>query len=228
MKKLFDDLWQTTPEHPLSEFPEIISHAYVLVRDEGNIMFYSTGREAIDPVSDEDDLEYIRNLGGIRRQYLGHWHEATPALARIKQTFKSDLCCHTLEDEAIHKASGVHADLTFHDHEMHLGAIEVIPSPGHTKGSACYRYQSPYGKTYLFTGDTLMINDDGVWNNGYLPGGESDKTDLKETLEMLRELKPDVVFFAASNDRFPFKEVTNEEWKAAIDEAIYPLKKETS
>jgi hypothetical protein len=40
MKQIFPDLWQTRAEHP---FAGVTSHAYLLVRDTGNILFYSSG-----------------------------------------------------------------------------------------------------------------------------------------------------------------------------------------
>jgi hydroxyacylglutathione hydrolase len=46
MKQLYDDLWQTSAEHPLAQFPNSKCHAYLLRRDGGNVLFYSTGREA--------------------------------------------------------------------------------------------------------------------------------------------------------------------------------------
>ena len=73
MQQLFPDLWQTQTEHP---FRGVTSHAYLLTRPEGNILFYGTGVL--------EELELIKDLGGIVRQYLTHRDEAGPALASIK------------------------------------------------------------------------------------------------------------------------------------------------
>ena len=54
MKQIFPDLWQTRAEHP---FAGVTSHAYLLVRDTGNILFYSSGLK--------DEYQHIRELGGI-------------------------------------------------------------------------------------------------------------------------------------------------------------------
>lgn len=223
LKQLYPDRWQTSLEHPLPDFPEVISHAYLLVREEGNVLFYSTGREDINPADDTADLEHIRELGGIKRQYLCHWHEAVPAMEHIRQMFGAELSCYAPEQGAIRKASGVQADLTFREREMHPGDIEAIPTPGHTPGSACYLCKSPHGKTYLFTGDTILVKNDGTWENGYMPGGESSKPDLRESLMTLRGLEPDVIFPAASFGRFPFKEVSHKEWQSGVDEALGSL-----
>ena len=65
MKQIYPDLWQTRPEHP---FPGATSHAYLLVRDAGNIPFYSSGQR--------EEYQHIRSLGGIAHQYLSHRDEA--------------------------------------------------------------------------------------------------------------------------------------------------------
>lgn len=61
MRQIYPDLWQTSTEHPLSEFPHTTSNAYLLVRDAGNVLFYCTGREAIGKVDDRADLDRTRN-----------------------------------------------------------------------------------------------------------------------------------------------------------------------
>ena len=81
MKQLYDDLWQTALEKP---FTDLNTHAYVLTRQEGNVLFYNTSNAA--------NIEQIRELGGITHQYLSHRHEAGPSLAIIKDTFGSALC----------------------------------------------------------------------------------------------------------------------------------------
>jgi hypothetical protein len=53
MKQIYDDLWQTSAEHPLAQVPNSKCHAYLLRRDESNLLFYITGREAVAQVSIE-------------------------------------------------------------------------------------------------------------------------------------------------------------------------------
>src|SRR5262249_13086289 len=89
MKQIYPDLWQTPAEHP---FFGVTSHAYLLVRDTGNILFYSSGLH--------EEHQHIQTLGGITYQYLSHSDEAGPALAEIKKLFGSKLCCHRLEEPA--------------------------------------------------------------------------------------------------------------------------------
>lgn len=209
MKQIYPDLWQTEAEHP---FPSLTTHAYLLVREDGNVLFYSSSHPA--------EHEHIAGLGGLARQYLSHKDEVGPALAAIKSKFGSLLVCHRLEVDAVEKECPV--DLTFESREVHLGNIEVIPTPGHTPGSACYLVSSVSGASYLFTGDTIFVGRDGTWTDGYLEG-MSDMPTLKQSLELLRGLTPDVVLSSASVGSVPYREVSPETWRAGVDEALRGL-----
>jgi hydroxyacylglutathione hydrolase len=155
VRQIYPDLWQTTPEHPLPGFPSSVCHAYLLVRKSGNVLFYSTGREAIGKVDDRADHDRMEELGGVGHMLLCHWHEASRSVRTIKERFAASILSHARDAPPIEKESGVAPDLTFWDRQMLLGDIEAIPTPGHTVGSACYQYRSLHGKNYLFTGDTI-------------------------------------------------------------------------
>src|SRR5262245_38208683 len=99
MKQIYPDLWMTEPEHPLPELPDLAMCAYLLVRETGNVLFCRSEHHA--------DHRHIQELGGITHQYLTHWHEAAPGLARIKQMFASKLVCHRLAEERVSKFSSV-------------------------------------------------------------------------------------------------------------------------
>jgi glyoxylase-like metal-dependent hydrolase (beta-lactamase superfamily II) len=208
MKQIFPDLWQTRAEHP---FTGVTSHAYLLVRDTGNILLYSSGLR--------DEYQHIKELGGIAHQYLSHRDEAGPALAEIKEKFGSKLWCHRLEEPSISKFAPV--DNQFNKREV-VNGIEVLPTPGHTDGSVCFLVRSAHGKTYLFTGDTIY-QENGAWEtrvNGYAGGS---KSDLKSSLMLLRDLGPAVVFSSASVGAVPFKEVSSQEWQSDLDKVIRTL-----
>jgi glyoxylase-like metal-dependent hydrolase (beta-lactamase superfamily II) len=207
MKQIYPDLWQTRAEHP---FFGVTSHAYLLVRDTGNVLFYSSALR--------EEYQHIRTLGGITYQYLSHRDEAGPALADIKNLFGSKLCCHRLEEPAVSKVTPV--DYTFDKRETRPGDIEVIPTPGHTPGSVCFLTGSIGGKTYLFTGDTIFL-DKGSWDTRVNAGGS--KSDLKKSLMLLRDLKPGVVISSASVGSVPFKEVSAGEWQSEVDEVVRSL-----
>lgn len=203
MKQIFPDLWQTQTEHP---FPGVTSHAYLLTRPDGNILFYGTGVAA--------ELQAMRELGGISRQYLSHRDEAGPALVNIKQAFGSALCCHALEVEAIQPYCPV--DVIFEAHETHLGDIEVMPTPGHTAGSTSFVYRSPHGKTYLFTGDEIFPEGPS-WGTRVESFRGGHKSDLKRSLGRLRDLAPDVVISSAAVGRSPVQTMSANEWQAIVD-----------
>lgn len=213
MKQIFPDLWQTRPEQPLPNVPDLVTRAYVLVRPEGNLLIYSSGLE--------DEHDAIAELGGLRRQYLSHLDEAGPALAKIRTRFGSELWGHAAEAGDVRLRSGISPDRTFDGPETHFGALEVMPLPGHTPGSTCYLYRLPRGRSYLFTGDTIGRDDRGVWTAGLLPF--SDKPKLVATLRRLAGLEPDVVLSSAWGGAHPYAEVTPTQWRAAVEEALAPL-----
>jgi hypothetical protein len=49
------------------------------------------------------------------------------------------------------------------------------------------------------------------------------KRTLKQSLELLRTLEPSVVISSASVGRFSFKEVSPDEWRAIVADAIHSL-----
>lgn len=221
MKQLYPDLWQTQPERPVPSEPEATAHAYLLVRDGGGILFYSNGREAIDQADDEADLRQIEELGGITHQLLAHWHEASSSLPRIKQRFDAALGVHERDAAAVRKASGIGPDLPLQARETLLGDIEVIPTPGHTAGSTCFRYRSPHGRTYLFTGDTIVPNRDSWMAAAF--EDDAGQPRLRKSLELLREVDPDVILAAGALGSDTCREVSPASWRSALDAATASL-----
>jgi glyoxylase-like metal-dependent hydrolase (beta-lactamase superfamily II) len=204
MKQIYPDLWQTGVEHP---FRGVSTHAYLLVQDTGNILFYSSGLH--------DEYRHMQALGGIAYQYLSHRDEVGAALAEIKKIFGSKLCCHRLEEPYVKRVTSV--DCLFDKRETLMGNIEVIPTPGHTDGSVCFLVNSVHGKEYLFTGDTIYMNN-GKWETR-----ASSKSDLKKSLLLLQDIAPAVVISSASIGNTPFKEVSAEEWRLDIDNVLRDL-----
>ena len=216
MRQIYPDLWQTTPEHPLPGFPNSVCHAYLLVRKSGNVLFYSTGREAIGKVDDRADHDRMEELGGVGHMLLCHWHEASRSVRTIKERFAASILSHARDAPPIEKESGVAPDLTFWDRQMLLGDIEAIPTPGHTVGSACYQYRSPHGKNYLFTGDTIWPAR-GSWTSVTFED-DAKQSSHRASLDLLATLEPDVVLSAiAPGDTF--QEIAPSKWPAATGAA---------
>ena len=180
------------------------------------MLFYNTG--------DDGDLEKIAELGGIQAQLLSHRDESGPSLNLIKDRFDSKLCCSALEAAIIGQDAQV--DIAFPSSDYHLGDIDIIHTPGHTAGSICFFYKSPYGKSYLFTGDTIFQSD-GKWATFVLPQSGGSKASLAESLLRLRDLEPDVVMSSAFVGSVSFVEVVGDEWAQAIDDTVSRLVKES-
>ncbi|MFN3986807.1 MAG: MBL fold metallo-hydrolase [Rhodocyclaceae bacterium] len=208
MQPIRSDLWETAVEHPA---PGLTTHAYLLVREGGNVLFYSTGLE-----SEYDALE---RLGGVAWQLLSHRDEAGPALARIRARFGARLGAHAREraDVAVH----CEPDLLFEARAILFPDVEVIPAPGHSPGSVCYLVDSRYGGRYLFTGDTLYLDRNGVWRAGFIPGYSTaeDRVVLAETLDMLRGLAPDLVVGSAFDGRVGYQAMARGAWPEHVARA---------
>lgn len=210
MQQIYPDLWQSAPQQPYESVPDLITRAYLLATEIGNVLIYNTGLE--------DELRDMGEIGGVARQYLSHIDEAGPSIARIRELYGAELWCHAAEAEAVKQQAGVAPSGTFDSAEMHPGDLEILPLPGHTIGSTCFFYRSRTGKNYLFTGDTLGLDRSGQWLAGYIPS-MSDKAALLATLDQLEQLHPDVVFSSAFGDPHPYREVTASEWRKAVHTA---------
>ena len=209
MKKIFDDLWQTSLEHP---FVGLNSHAYFLSRDNGNALFYNT--------SNMNDIEKMSELGGISFQYLSHRHESGKSLSTIKSFLNSQLCADELEEPNIESM----IDVVFTERQIHSSNIEVIPTSGHTSGGLCFYYNSPFGHTYLFTGD-LLYQSNGRWETLVFSSHGGNAKKLMESLSIIRSLEPTVVICSAFVGERAVVEINQEEWFEAIDTNILKLSK---
>lgn len=211
MKQLYPDLWQTIVE---MRFGTLISHAYLLQRDNGNVLFYTT--------NDQNEVQTIADDGGAAFHCLSHCHEVDASQAMIKATLGSKLCCHKLVEPYFN--GSVSPDVLFSspDIETLSGDIEVIHTPGHTNNSVCYRYRSPHGKTYLFVGDVLYL-DNCKWNTLIVASDGGDKTEMIESLKLLRTLDVDVIICSVALGEMEIREVSRAEWHAIIDGAMADL-----
>ena len=205
MKRLYPDLWRTAEE---KQFGVLTVHAYLLERPRGNVLFYNP-RSTVD-------LEEISKRGGIAHHCLSHCHEVDESLAEVAGRFGSKLCCHALVEPYLPEA--VSADVLFDSppREFLGGDIEVIHTPGHTNNSVCYRYPSPHGKTYLFTGDAIYL-DNGEWNTIVVADDGGDEAELASSLLSLKDLQVDVVICSVSIGEMRIVEVTPDKWGNIID-----------
>ena len=208
MQQIAPDLWQSS----IHRSGILNSHAYLLTRPDGNVLFYNTG--------DDGDLAQIEELGGIRYQLLTHRDEAAPSLKRISERFGSRLGCSGLEAPAVGRYAP--ADIVFEAIDDRLGDIEILHTPGHTDGSLCFFYRSPHGKAYLFSGDTIF-QWNGRWATLVLSRMGGSKPALADSLLKLRELDPDLVMSSGFVGDVAMAAVTPDAWTEAIDETVSRL-----
>lgn len=208
MKQIYPDLWQST----LFKSGMLNSYAYLLLHPDGNILFYNTNHPT--------DLDHIEKLGGIKYQLLTHRDEASASLLRVRKRFNSSLVFSEAEAEAISKYA--QADQFFNACDHQFEHIQVLHTPGHTNGSVCFTYQSPHGKTYLFSGDTFF-QWNGKWATLVLETSGGNKSALIESLQKIRNIKPDVVMSSGFVGGIGIAELSAEDWINAINTEISTL-----
>ncbi len=209
MRQIQTDLWETAPYDPM---PGLTTHAYLFAADEGNVLFYNTGHAG--------EIDAMAELGGVQLHYLSHQDELGDTIRTIRERFRARLGGHIRERESF--ARYCLPDILFDEREWHGGRIEVIPTPGHSPGSTCFRVRSATGKTYLFTGDTLFLDREGRWRAGYI-SGYSEREPLAESLRLLRGLAPDLVVSSAAPSGVGFQELTPESWPELVNQALQRL-----
>ncbi|MGW1741590.1 MBL fold metallo-hydrolase [Nocardia sp. NPDC001965] len=207
MRRILPDLWETR-EFVVPGGPR--THAYLWTPPSGdNVLFYSPG--------DTGDFEALAELGGVARQYLSHQDEAGPVLRAVSEQFGSRLHAPAAEAGQIEAFAPI--DVPLAERKVDDVGIEVIPTPGHSPGSTCYLVPGHGGRSYLFTGDTFLRYDDGLWRAGYIPG-YSDEDGLRTALDTLAALRPDVVlssaFLAGAGG---FHRIERDRWPTYVDQA---------
>jgi glyoxylase-like metal-dependent hydrolase (beta-lactamase superfamily II) len=162
-----------SPPETLPFAPSLAVRAFLLKRDDGDILVYSN--TAVP--------DWIEGFGQPSRHYLNHGHEAMfPAVLP-----ETALFVHRADADAV--GFTMHVRATFSRRHTLDDDFEVIPTPGHTPGATAYLWNSA-GRRYLFTGDTIYL-DDGEWRGAVL--GSSDRAAYLESLGLLRELDFDVL-----------------------------------
>jgi Metallo-beta-lactamase superfamily len=174
---------------------DLAVRAFVLEREQGNLLVYSTPGLVLRE--------------GVARQYLGHGHEAgvgTPA------TIDAPLFVHEADRALVEPVRHVRG--TFSRRHTLDDDFEVIPIPGHTPGSTAYLWDTGEQRL-LFTADTIVLRD-GEWRTAVLDS--SDPAAYARSLELIRGLDFDVLVpWAASRDQSPYALTTAAETRRRID-----------
>lgn len=195
-----------SPAEPLSFAPGTDVRAFMLEREDGNLLIYSNGAVA-------KDWDWLARAG-VERQYLNHWHELLFGLPPAE--LGARLFHHRAESAEVERRRGEHG--TSFDRRHALGGdFEAIPIPGHTPGATAYLWDNGQHRL-LFTGDSLMLTGE-EWTTALL--ATSDRASYLESLELIRELDFDVLVpWAASHDGPWFSMVSEAERRRRVDRAI--------
>jgi glyoxylase-like metal-dependent hydrolase (beta-lactamase superfamily II) len=195
MESVIPGLYASAPQ-PLSFAPSTHVRAFLLERQQGNLLVYSA-----DTVAGE--ARAIEDLGGISRRYLNHWHEAAFGGGdRIARTFEAPLFCHENERGSVSETSSIAG--TFSARHMQGDDFEVIPIPGHTSGATAYLWDNGQHRC-LFTGDSLWLRE-GEWVAAVLES--SDRAAYIESLGLIKNLDFDLLVPWAATAGRPFHAVT--------------------
>ncbi|HEY8466586.1 MAG TPA: MBL fold metallo-hydrolase [Solirubrobacterales bacterium] len=198
-----------TTAEPMPFAPELDMRAFLIERDAGNLLVYSTGTLA-------GDAGWLTDAG-VERQYLNHWHESIFGLA--PEELGARLVVH--RDDAKEVAERGREPITF-DRRFQLDDdFEAIPIPGHTPGATAYLWDSGEHR-FLFTGDSVYVHR-GRWRVALLDS--SDRESYIESLELLRDVDFDVLvpWIAGRGEAWAVA-VSAEERRARFDKLIAYLR----
>ncbi|MDQ3540326.1 MAG: MBL fold metallo-hydrolase [Chloroflexota bacterium] len=213
METILPRLHASVPE-PLGFGPALEIRAFLLERDRGNLLIYRSA-------SLEQDVEAVRKLGGISRQYLNHHHEASPACDWVASELGAPLHCHA--DDAAEAAKICTVAETFSERHRLDDDFEIIPIPGHTPGATAYLWDTGEHRV-LFTGDTIFFSK-GRWQAALLEG-VGDRPRHIESLELIRTLDFDYVIPGVASEGEPYyAQVETSEAEQRIDGIIERLRR---
>ena len=200
-------LYPTAPQ-PLPFAPDLHVRAFLLQREAGNLLVYSTGRLG-------EEARELERRGGVARRYLNHGHEAlfpSPEIA-------APVFVHAADRDAVAGRLPVRATFT---RRHTLGDdFAVIPTPGHTPGATAFLWTTGEHRA-LFTGDTIHLHD-GEWATAVL--ASSDRAAYARSLELIRELDFDVLVPWAATAGGPVVALTDrEDTRRRIDALLAGLR----
>ena len=159
--------------------------AFLLEREEGNILIYSNGAVTQGELAGH---------GGAERQYLNHWHEAIFAPDQVV----APLFVH--EDDGAETAERIPVRATFSRRHTLDDDFEAIPIPGHTPGATAYLWDGGEHR-FLFTGDSVYLSE-GEWVAAVLDS--SDRGAYVESLDLMSGLEFDVLVPWAASATGPY------------------------
>lgn len=208
LDELGTGLYATTPPAPLPFLAGVELRAFVLDAQQGPVIVYNN--PGIDAAAD-----HIHALGTPRRLLINHWHEGMHGSPEL------DVPTFVHERDRAQAERSLRVDGVFRTRERLGDDLEVIPSLGHTAGTAFYLWDSGEHR-HLFPGDSIWVQD-GVWRAVLL--GESDRAAFIDTLELMRDLDFDaLVPWPAQEGRPAVDFVTPEQKEQQVDALLARLR----
>jgi glyoxylase-like metal-dependent hydrolase (beta-lactamase superfamily II) len=175
LEQPLEGLW-ATPASPLPFDRTVSIRAFLLERDDGNVIVYNA--PGLGPAATE-----VRERGGASKLLINHAHEGMFGVPPI------DAAVFVHERDRVDLGAAMPIAGTFSGRETIGEDLEVIPIPGHTPGSTAYLWDSGSHR-FLFTGDSVWL-DHGSWSAVVLDPGA--RQEYLDSLALMRELDFDVL-----------------------------------
>lgn len=187
IQEIFPNLYLVRTVSPGAAVP----YTYLLRRPAGNILLATKADVS-------GDWDALRGLGQVSHILLGDRHHAGTASAGLSAQLGVPLTATRVEAAAAQKPDLQIANI-LRDGRYHLADdLEVIPTPGHTKGAVSYLWSNG-GTRFLFIGDTL-VPIDGRWAFWVT---RPNRPLMRRTIDMLSGVAFDVILsnsFACTPD----------------------------
>ncbi len=162
---------------------------YFIKRPAGNLLFATKA----DITAAEPD---IAASGGVSHILLGDRHHAAPHTVTMAKRLGAPIIVSRIEAAALKKL-GMEIDAPLPYLPCQLAPdLEIIPTPGHTKGAFSYLWTSGE-RRFLFIGDTI-VPVEGAWQYWVVA---RNRPEMRRTVETLAALRFDVILsnsFAAT------------------------------
>jgi len=187
IREIFPSLFLVRTAGPSAK----MQYTYLLRRPAGNILLATKADMA-------DNWDALRALGRVSHILLGDRHHVGAASAELSAKLGVPLSATRAEAMAARQKNLLIPDI-LRDGRYHLADdLEVIPTPGHTKGAVSYLWSNA-GRRFLFIGDTL-VPIDGRWEFWVT---RPNRPLMRQTIDMLRDVAFDVILsnsFACTPD----------------------------